>query len=189
MYIHIGVSVCPSVNTDAYIMLLTSVSYNVIQIYIRIYTYIYPYIHMYICIYVNKCMLTYTSIHMYIHIGVSVFPSVNTGAYIMLITAVSYNVIQIYIRIYTYIYPYIYPYIHMYICIYVNKCMLTYTYIHMYIHIGVSVSPSVNTGAYIMLITAVSYIVIQIPGIVYLHSPEQEQITGMCIYEHIPMCL
>ena len=29
---------------------------------------------------------------------------------------------------------------------------------------GVAVSPSVNTGAYIMMATSVSYVIIQIPG-------------------------
>jgi hypothetical protein len=55
---------------------------------------------------------------------------------------------------------------------------------------GVSVSPSVNTGAYIMLVTAISYIVIQVPGIVYLHSSEQRQVTGkyVNIYKSIYIC-
>eukprot|EP01031_Cornospumella_fuschlensis_P038326 gene38326-46576_t len=43
---------------------------------------------------------------------------------------------------------------------------------------GVSVSPAVNKGAYIVLLTAVSYFLLQVPGLIYLNNTPQEQAEG-----------
>ena len=42
---------------------------------------------------------------------------------------------------------------------------------------GVAVSPSVNTGAYIMMATSVSYVIIQIPGLLFFNSSPEVQAT------------
>ncbi|RYH27768.1 hypothetical protein EON65_13220 [archaeon] len=43
---------------------------------------------------------------------------------------------------------------------------------------GVSVSPAVNKGAYVVLLTAVSYFLLQVPGLIYLNNTPEEQAQG-----------
>ena len=43
---------------------------------------------------------------------------------------------------------------------------------------GVSLSPSVNVGAYIMIATSVTYLLLQIPGMVYKNTSVAEQAAG-----------
>ena len=41
--------------------------------------------------------------------------------------------------------------------------------------LGVTVSPSVNTGAYIMMATSISYVIIQMPGLIFFNSSPEIQ--------------
>ena len=54
---------------------------------------------------------------------------------------------------------------------------------------GVAVSSAVNIGSRIMMTTAVSYVIIQIPGILYLHSSAEDQQSGVVAYAFITLVL
>lgn len=43
---------------------------------------------------------------------------------------------------------------------------------------GVALSPAVNNGAYVMILTAVSYLILQVPGMMYLNNTPVEQAAG-----------
>lgn len=44
--------------------------------------------------------------------------------------------------------------------------------------VGVSLSPAVNTGSYIMMVTALTYLLLQVPGLVYWNASHDEQVLG-----------
>jgi hypothetical protein len=54
---------------------------------------------------------------------------------------------------------------------------------------GVVVTPNVNTGAKIMMVTAVGYVIIQIPGLVYLKSTPEVQAGGVSVFALITLTL
>jgi hypothetical protein len=43
---------------------------------------------------------------------------------------------------------------------------------------GVTLSNNVNIGSYIMLVTSLTYLLLQVPGLIYLNSTREEQIIG-----------
>lgn len=55
--------------------------------------------------------------------------------------------------------------------------------------LGVVVTPNVNTGAKIMMFTAVGYIIIQIPGLVYLKSTPEVQAGGVSVFALITLTM
>ena len=50
-------------------------------------------------------------------------------------------------------------------------------------------TPNVNTGSKIMMVTAIGYIIIQIPGLIYLHSTPQVQSAGVSVFALITLTL
>ncbi len=54
---------------------------------------------------------------------------------------------------------------------------------------GVSLSPAVNTCSLIMIGTSVTYMLLQVPGMMYLNSSVEEQVAGEHFYSLIGACM
>eukprot|EP00601_Ochromonadales_sp_CCMP2298_P006487 CAMPEP_0173202514 /NCGR_PEP_ID=MMETSP1141-20130122/19019_1 /TAXON_ID=483371 /ORGANISM="non described non described, Strain CCMP2298" /LENGTH=235 /DNA_ID=CAMNT_0014127895 /DNA_START=90 /DNA_END=794 /DNA_ORIENTATION=- len=50
---------------------------------------------------------------------------------------------------------------------------------------GVSVSPSVHMEAYVMMLTALTYLLLQLPGLAYLHNTVAEQAEGERMFAYV----